>query len=90
MNAAILSLKEVTFWSLLLERRDFDARGSTCARLVRLDQAQAGEIGDRPPLIVDGDRFGVVHSEQDLGGGIDAHVMDKGADCVITCLDAQK
>jgi hypothetical protein len=41
-------------------------------------------------LIVDRDRFGVVHSEQDLGSGIDAHVMDKGADCVIACLDAQK
>ena len=37
-------------------------------------------------MIVDRDRFGVVHSEQDLGSGIDAHVMDKGADCVIACL----
>jgi hypothetical protein len=34
-------------------------------------------------LIVDRDRFGVVHSEQDFDGGINAHVMDKGADCVI-------
>jgi hypothetical protein len=50
----------------------------------------AREIGDRPPLIVDRDRFGVVHSEQDLDGGINAHVMDKGADCMIACLDAQK
>jgi hypothetical protein len=41
-------------------------------------------------LIVDRDRFGVVHSEQDLDGGINAHVMDKGADCMIACLDAQK
>ena len=57
---------------------------------VRLDQAQAGEVGDRPPLIVDGDRFGIVHSEQDIDGGINAHVMDKGADCVIACLDGQK
>jgi hypothetical protein len=51
-------------------------------RWVRLDQAQAGEIGDRPPLIVEQNRFGIVHSEQDLGGGVNAHVMDKGADCV--------
>jgi hypothetical protein len=40
-------------------------------------------------LIVERDRFGVVHSEQDLDGGINA-VMDKGADCMIACLDAQK
>ena len=58
--------------------------------MVRLDQAQTGEISDRPPLIVEGDRFGIVHSEQDLGGGINAHVMDKGADCVIACLNAQR
>ena len=58
--------------------------------MVRLDQAQAGEIGDRPPLIVERDRFGIMHSEQDIDGGINAHVMDKGADCVIACLDGQK
>src|SRR6202023_1923428 len=56
----------------------------------RLDQTEAREIGDRPPLIVERDRFGVVHSEQDLDGGINAHVIDKGADCMIACLDAQK
>jgi len=32
---------------------------------------------------VDRDRFGIVHSEQDIDGGINAHVMDKGADGVI-------
>jgi hypothetical protein len=47
-------------------------------RWVRLDQTQASEIGDGPLLIVERDRFGVVYSEQDLDGGINAHVMDKG------------
>ena len=41
-------------------------------------------------MIVERDRFGIVHSEQDFRGGINAHVMDKGADGVIACLDAQK
>jgi hypothetical protein len=35
---------------------------------VRLNQTQASKISDGPQLIVDCDRFGIVHSEQDLGG----------------------
>jgi hypothetical protein len=42
---------------------------------VRLNQTQASKISDGPQLIVDCDRFGIVHSEQDLVGGINAHVI---------------
>ncbi len=63
---------------------------SSLSGVVRLDQAQTGEIGDRPPLIVERDRFGIMHSEQDFRDGINAHVLDEGADCMIACLDAQK
>jgi hypothetical protein len=36
---------------------------------VRLDQAQAAEIGDRPLLIVERDRFGIVAREERRSGG---------------------
>jgi hypothetical protein len=54
--------------------------------MVRLDQAQTREIGDRPPLIVEGDRLGIVHSEQDIGGCINAHVIDNRAERMVACL----
>ena len=38
--------------------------------MVRLDQAQAEKISNGPLLIVDCDRFGIVHSKQDV---IDCH-----------------
>ena len=47
------------------------ADGSGSTRLRR------SEIGDGPLLIVERDRFGVVYSEQDLHGGINAHVMGR-------------
>lgn len=58
--------------------------------MVRLDEAQARKVGDGPPLIVDSDRFGIVHSEYDLARGVDVHVIDRRTKCIIARLDGQK
>lgn len=48
----------------------------TGAGPIRLDQTQARKIGEGPLLIMEGDGFGVMCSEQNLFGHINAHVMD--------------
>jgi hypothetical protein len=48
------------------------------------------EIADGPLLIIERDCFGVVHAEQDFFGRIDAHIMDRRAERMVTRLDGQK
>ena len=62
----------------------------TGAGPVRLDQTQARKIGEGPLLIIEGDGFGAMCSEQNLFGHINAHVMDSRAERMVTCLDGQK
>lgn len=59
-------------------------------RPVRLDQTQARKIGEGPLLIIEGDGFGAMCSEQNLFGPINAHVMDSRAERMVTCFDGQK
>lgn len=46
--------------------RTRQGQASRSAGKVRLQQAQAADVRDRTPLVVDGDRVGVVHSKENI------------------------